>query len=181
MALETEFENLTKELFRLGDVLRDLEVAVGDRPPASNDVKLVENFNDATDELQGWQREAIAASIEGQNALGHPMDVDRARRALAACQKQTNQIARSFWWQLGSYERIDELMRLGRERGGEWPAWGGSVKEAIDRCQSAMAEVSRAISYCWQEIAERVGMTTVSVQATGIDLGLDESHGLKHR
>jgi hypothetical protein len=128
----------------------------------------VEAFGDATDELQGWLKEAYQAAAEGQQAAGYPVAVDRARRALTICHERYTRLRHRFASDLMSYERIAELMSVGHERQGEWLAWAHSVKEALDQCQQPLYDVDHALFLCWQEIAERVGGPCVSEQAPGM-------------
>jgi hypothetical protein len=66
------------------------------------------------------------------------------------------------------YERIADLARVGRTRGGEWRAWATSVKQALDGCRQPLFDVQQAQFECWQEVAERSARQSISIQATGI-------------
>ena len=168
MALEAAFGDLAVQFQILRDALLALRTTVIEDRPLRDDVALVDSFGDAVEDILGWLEEALIASREGQQAVGHPLDLDRARRALTTCQERFNWISQRFFSDLVSYQRIEELTGLGRERRGEWLAWGSSVREGLDRCQQPLYDVNQALFRCWQEIAERVGMTSVSVQATNI-------------
>ena len=71
-------------------------------------------------------------------------------------------------WKFQLYEKLKDLATLGSERRGEWLPWSNSVKEGIEQCREPLDGVSNALAACWQEIAERVGMTSVTVQSTNI-------------
>ena len=168
MALEAAFRDLGVQFEKLHDALRGLRLTVVEDKPSEDEAMLVEDFGDTVMDLLEGVNKASSAASDGNKAVGHPVDVDRARRALTACNERFNRAAYRFSSDLMSYERIAELGHLGRERGGEWPVWTFSVKEALDRCQQPLYDVNQALFRCWQEIAERVGMSSVSVQTTNI-------------
>jgi hypothetical protein len=168
MALEAAFHDLAVQFEKLRDVLCGLRLTVVEDKPSEGDAMLVEDFGDTVMDLLEGVDGASAAANEGRKAAGHPLDVERARRALAACHERFNRTMYHFSSDLMRYERVSELERLGRERGGEWPVWTFSVKESLDHCQQPFYDVNQALFQCWQEIAERVGMGSVSVQTTSI-------------
>ena len=105
---------------------------------------------------------------QAERAVGHPPDVDSARHALAACQERFQRIEQVFAAQLVSYEQVNDLTSFGKERRGEWPSWVTSVKQGIEHCRHPLEEAGKALAECWQEIAERAGMTSISVRTTSI-------------
>ena len=167
MGLEKTFQHLATQSQKLNDALNELCVSIGDHP-REGDVVLTDMLADAVEDLLGWQAELEGAAAEAQRAVGHPLDLDRARRALALCQEQLNRSSKRFSSEITAYERMEALTGLGRERGGEWQDWADIVKETIDRCQEAMYDVNDALFQCWQEMTERLGLTTVSVHSTNI-------------
>jgi hypothetical protein len=168
MVLEATFADLSAHLQALRDSLKTLRTTAVEDRPLQGDAVLVDVFGDAADDLSGWLEEAIDAAETGRQAVGGPVDLDRARRSLAVCQERFNRLTDRFTSDLVRYERIAELVRLGRERGGEWRAWSRSVKEALDDCRQPIYDATQGLFQCWQELAERAGMTSVSVQTTTI-------------
>lgn len=170
MSLRSEFQSLYAQLRRLHDALLSLRVTVvEDRPLEGGPAMLLDAFGDAAEDMLGWLEESLrSAAPLAESASDRAFDVNRARQSLVFCQDQFNRVAARFAFDLVSYERVAELMRLGRERRGEWRVWAGSVKESLDGCQQHLYDTTHALFRCWQEIAERVGMTSVSVQATNI-------------
>lgn len=61
---------------------------------------------------------------------------------------------RRFAADLVSYERIAEITRLGRSRGGEWKAWASSVHAGAEACRQPLEETGTALVACWRELAE---------------------------
>lgn len=167
MALEATFRELSKQLHQLHDALHGLNVTVGDQP--ENDAAaLADGLDNTVLDLIGVLHQARKAALNGRQAVSHPVDMDRARRALTNCQERFHHIEQEFATNLVSYEKLRDLARLGVQRGGEWLAWAGSVKQGIEGCRQPIEAVHVAIAACWQELAERLGMTSITVQTTSI-------------
>ncbi len=165
MALEATFQELPDKLSQLHTSLKYLEVFIEDRPRAH---KLADDLAEVVTDLWsriGW---ALEAAEEARTAVEHPTDLARARLALTNCQEQFNLVSRRLLTELMSEPQLTELVRLGRRLGSEWRGWADSVKQALDQCQPPLYEVNQSLFECWQEMAERVGTTSVSVQATNI-------------
>jgi len=168
MALEKTFQELSDGLRKLQDNLLALQLTIREDLPPEGEVALVDQFGDAVDDSLGWLQESLAAAVEAQHAVEHPVDIDRASRALANCQERFHRVEQRFASDLVSYEKLKDLTGFGRSRRGEWLGWVRSVKKGLEQCRQPIDEVSKALLACWQEIAERAGMTSVSVQATNI-------------
>lgn len=172
MSLRTEIQSLNAQLESLHEALSGLRTTIDDRPPQGATVILLDSLGDAVEDTLGWLEEAlglVSPLVEetGQKS-GANFDVGRARQALVFSQEQFNRITGRFMFDLVSYDNVSQLMQLGRERRGEWQAWAGVVKGDLERCQQHLYDMGQALFRCWLEIAERVGMTSVSVQATTI-------------
>lgn len=168
MALEAAFDDLGLRLRAAHEAVLELRVTVVEDRPLRGDAALVDDWGDAVEDLAGTAREAVEAADEARRAVGPPPDLDRARRSLSACHERAGRVARAFWSDLASFERVGGLARMARRRRGEWAAWSGSVRVALERCRDPLREADAALLRCWQEIAERVGMTSVTLQATNI-------------
>src|SRR5262245_37173646 len=160
MPLEIAFHDLSARLQRLLDTFLGVRLTVVEDKPLRDDVALIDRFGDAVEDLVGWTREALAQGREAEQAVGHPLDAYRARRALTNCQERFNRLALQFWSELVSYERLADLHRFGRRRGGEWLRWTGTVRRALDDCRPPLHETNQALFLCWQELAERLGTTS---------------------
>jgi hypothetical protein len=168
MALEAAFNDLRARMRAVHEALLELRVTVVEDRPMRGEAALVDGWGDAAEDLVGAAREAVDAADLARRALGPPADLDRARRGLSACHEQAGRLARTFWSDLASFERVDDLTRLARRRRGEWIAWSGGVRMALDRCAAPLREADAALLRCWQEIAERVGMTSVALHANTV-------------
>jgi hypothetical protein len=168
VALEKTFKELCEALRRLRDELQALRVTVVEDKPRAGEVMLVDEFGNTTEEALGWIEEALVAATESRRAVIARFDQEGARRALVQSQEQFHQSALRLSADLLAYERIEELMRLGRARRGEWQAWCGGVKESLDRCQAHLFAIYQTLFTCWQELLERAAANSVSVQTTNI-------------
>jgi hypothetical protein len=168
VALERSFLDLDVHLRRLKDDLLGLRLTVVEDKPLRRGVVLVEQIGDTVEELVGWLEEALAAAAEGRGAVGQPVDLDRARRALTRCQERVHLIGQRFAAEIVSYERVEELSRFGRSRGGEWAAWVDVVRQTVGQCRPLLENANQALFFCSQELAERGGTTSVSVHATNV-------------
>lgn len=168
MPLEATFRELVIELRKLHDTLVAVRLTVVEDKPVRGEAALVDHFEDTTLGIMGLVDESLKAARTAQKAVGNLTDLNGARRALAVCQEHFHRIERQFAAEMVSYEKLTDLASLGNERRGEWLPWSHSVKEGVEQCRQPMEGASKALAACWQEIAERVGMTSVSVQTTNI-------------
>jgi hypothetical protein len=176
MALEARFGELTIQLANLREALLGLQTTSREDKPADDDAVLVDVFGDAAEDLLGWAEGAFLAAVEAHQSAQHPTDLQRTWRGLTICQERVQQISQRLMLDLLCYERIAELTRFGRRRGGEWQAWARSVRGALNDCQQPLFTTGQAIFACWQEIGERIGFQSISVQAmaTGQQVTLAE-------
>jgi len=148
------------------EVFGTLLLLVGDKP--DEDAALPDALEEAVLGQMGTLHEAKKAARHALNAVGHPLDMDRARRALTLCQDHFHLLEQQFASDLMAYGHLRELARLGRIRKGEWKSWSDLIRETIEQCSEPLGVASKALASCWHELAERGGMTSISVQATGV-------------
>jgi hypothetical protein len=166
VALEATFRGLSVCLHHLHDALNELQVTLGDKPP-DDESALADGLETAVLDLMGALHEARKAALNARRAVGHPVDLDRARRSLTLCQERFHRIEQQFASDLVSYEKLKELARLGNERRA-WLPWASTVKQGIELCRPPLEQTSAALASCWQELAERLGTMNISMQATNV-------------
>ena len=172
MALEKTFRELSLSFHKLEDALNALHATSGDTP---NDVSvLADRLEETLLDLKGTLYGARRAAVQARKAVNAPTDLDRARRALTRCQERFHRVEQVFASELSSYERLTDFARLGNERRA-WQPWVEIVKVGIEQCREPMEQASRAIAACWGELAERLGMLNISVQATGQKIAVPRS------
>jgi hypothetical protein len=166
VALEATFRQLSVCLQQVHEVLNELQVTLGDKPP-DDESALADGVETAVLDMMGILHEARKAALDAQRDVGHPPDLDRARRALTLCQERFHRIEQQFALDLVSYEKLKELARLGNERRA-WLAWSNTVKLGIEQCRPPLDHTSAALASCWQELAERLGTMSISMHATNV-------------
>lgn len=166
MALETVFRELSLSLHRLHDSLNALHATTGDTPPRDESA-LADGLQNAVLDMMGTLHEARKAAMQARKAVGHPANLDSARHALTTCQERFHRLDQLFASELVSYEKLKELARLGSERRA-WIPWASTVKVGIEQCREPLEQTSRALVACWEELAERLGMVNISMQATTV-------------
>jgi len=169
MALEAKFRELILELGKVQDTLVALRLTVVEDKPAKGDAALVDRLGDVILDMMGFLDEALNSARTAQKRTGHTLDLNAARRALTTCQERVHRIGQLFAVELVSYEILKDLASLGHQRRGEWVPWTNSVKQGIEQCREPLDLAAKALAACWQEIAERVGTTSVSV--TNVNVG----------
>lgn len=149
MAIPTAFSCLDQELERLCDAFGALRMTVVEDRPLDEGTLLVDALGDLAEELLATSREALLHARKG---------------ALPACHEVYHRLQRRFAADFVSYERIAELARLGRSRGGEWRAWAGSVRTGAEACRQPLEATGEALVACWREVAS--GTPTILKERT---------------
>jgi hypothetical protein len=166
MALEATFRRLFFQIRKLCDTLNAVLLTVGDKPP-DRESALADELENTVLDMLGQAEDARAAARLAEKAVSSPMNMDRARSALAKCQEKFHRLEQQFSNQLVSYQKLKDLTSLGRDRGGEWKPWAGGMKDAIEQGREPIEETSKALAACWQELVEHSGTTSISVSNTG--------------
>lgn len=179
MALTAVFQTLCLHCRKLHEAFAGLRLTIVEDKPLTGEIVLVDEFGNTVDDLLGQLEDVFASASEGQQAVGHPPDLARARHSLTVCQEHFIDLMQRFSRDLLAYNRIAALVELGSERRGEWQAWANSVKESIEECQPYLSDIHQALFCCWQEIAERSGMVSLSMQTTNIGPALSTREGMK--
>jgi hypothetical protein len=173
MTLASAFQGLSGNLQALREEFILLRWTVVEDTPLPKDHEPIKMFGEATDALLGWLEDCLTAASAGQQAVEREINLDRACRALTTCQKHFNDLQWSSdpdpnrFFRL-VYECIAPLLRAGRKRGQKGDIWVNRVNEALYQCHYLLYDVDQALLQCWEEVAERAGMTSVSVRATNI-------------
>ena len=156
MSIETAFHHLAAQCRKQRDMLSELQVTVAEDKPLHGIVKLVEKLGESAGDILGDAEESLSA-VEGQQVVSQTMNWSCDRRvltALTACQTSVNQLQQRFFSEMVCYSTIDDIVCLGRKRGGEWQSWADLVRQSLDRCQRQLFTPSKRFQ-CWH-IAERM-------------------------
>jgi hypothetical protein len=175
MPLDRTFQDLCDRLRALETGLEEMSSAVLHSKPAEGKAKagpnkehyLADLLWEMVAEMQGRQKEASVAAAEAKRAVDPPLNLDRAWRMLKESHQAMNLVVRMYSSDMASYERVDDLMKLRAEHP-EWAGWVEAQLLHLQRVGKQISDASEAFLPGWQEIAERVGMTSVTVQSTSI-------------
>lgn len=152
MALHGAFQGLRLQLQLFHDALFGARMTVIEDRPLLGDSALVDQFGDALEDALGWLEEMLLEVEAGEQALVYPVDMERARYALTACQASFNRLTQRLGGQAASYRCMADLTQMGQSRGGEWQSWAESVRDAMDRCMTPSYEINNALFLCWQDM-----------------------------
>jgi hypothetical protein len=168
VALEQAFRELRYHLRVLRDGLEALSMTAEEDTPTRNDVVVAARLSDALLAARGMLEEASSAADAAYRGAAHPLDTNLAWGALIDCQDRFHRFAHNFALELTSYERLDDLRTVGKERGAHWLRWAGVVRQGLEQGRAHVEEVRNAIFVCWQELTERIVTGAVSIQNTTI-------------
>lgn len=168
MALASAFHEFCTELARLYDSVMMLRLTVVEDKPVTSEAALADVFGDEIEDVLGLLEECRAVLTRANPAVREGSDLRLAQTALRQCQERMHKIEIQFSTNLVSYDKLKDLAHLGKHRGGEWLAWAGSVKRGLEESREALTRASNALSGCWQEMAERAAVGTVSLISTNI-------------
>jgi len=159
VSIETTFHHLAAQCRKQRDMLSELQITVAEDKPLHGIVKLVDKLGESVEDVLGDAEESLSAAVEGQQVVSQTTNWScdrRALTALTACQTSVNQLQLRFFSEMVCYSMIDDIVGLGRKRGGEWKAWADLVRQSLDRCQRQLFDTQQALFQCWQEVAERM-------------------------
>jgi hypothetical protein len=176
MTLEGNFMELRAKWERLVEELEHgLLWSVLETKP-NEEHALANQYIDAATDLIATARLGLAAC---QNVAGESLSLAQAGKSLLRSQEQYNAVLELFDSKMASYARIRRIRRFGSERRDAWRGWAAHVCTAVERCRRPIDELNRTMFKCWQEVADRVGMSTVSVQSTSIGQQISMSQSEK--
>jgi|SRR6516225_8922197 hypothetical protein len=167
-SLENSFDSLRRALAGLQETISALHVTVIEDKPKQGAVVLVDQLDTLVVEMSSTLEEAEARAVDAVRTCKSTADLDESRSALCEVHRLVNRFSSLHAGELASYDRIAQLLAMGRERGREWRQWSQVVKVAIDRCSVPMNTAASALLQCWSELAERMARNSVSVNATNI-------------
>jgi hypothetical protein len=139
-------QTLWAALCSLRDPLIALSVAIQeDQPPGDDDLVLVEHLDNATTDVRGWLENMLG--FAGRARLS-----DERFGSLTRITELWDRLERRFWSDIASYERLSEVVDLGRERP-EWSGWTGSIERWVNDSAAAVHDVRTSLLTSWQDLA----------------------------
>jgi hypothetical protein len=168
MALQGSFTELVERFERLVEVTSDLRVNTVEDPPLADKPLFVDWLADTVVQFESLADEGLAAARDAVVAAGHPLDMERLREHQIAAQRAFNALLRIYASELLVRPGLSELGRIGRERGVDWEFWTDAFIQSVAQCEQPIFEGSEALFRCWQEMVERIGMNSISVQTRAV-------------
>lgn len=165
MNTESSLESARRALSALRESVTALQVTVEQDQPASGSSVLVDQLDNRILELA-----ALLEEVElqlNQAACCHSTfeASDEARSILCILHRSSNQAVAMLASEIGSFDAIARLLRMGRERGREWREWSEVVKAAIDQCQAPAKRLSGCLVNCWSDFAATAQRQQVTVKS----------------
>jgi hypothetical protein len=175
MTLAARFGELAQAYRELEEVAGDWRIQVVEDHPLWGEPAVVDWLEDRATQFLALIEEGSEAAVRGAYALEAPPDLQRAAAELVAAQEHFNQLSRAYADGLASYARVDELVRIGRERGGEWALWSATVRHALDSCQHRVFQLADVLLECWRELVDRTERAGVHVNASAVGQRLTDA------
>jgi hypothetical protein len=172
MALNTTFRELYRQLKSLRETLDALRCLLPD-DPLNTEVALVQHLRESVDGVSGWLDDCLVQSQIARIAVEQDSDMSHSRRALTHCQASFDEAECASTAELLSYEKLSEVVRLGGRRKGVWIIWSQNIKRDLESCCYELNLTRKALTACWQELAEYAGQRIATVTP---NMG-DGSHG----
>jgi hypothetical protein len=144
MTLPAAHARLAAAVEDLWQAVSELALTVHEDRPDASDLVAVDDLAERVSELQGEVAAARALLGDGDPIVPRMPDV--------AAHLQAAQLR--YWRDLRSFPAVSPLRQAARRRGGELPAWVGSVEAGAARCEAPFAGADAALTACWQEICD---------------------------
>jgi hypothetical protein len=168
MAIEAAFTHLISHFTAMREALQSLSLTVIEDRPPQGELLSVDRLGNLVEDLRGWVEEGNDSAVQARQAVSHPADLHRARQALGISNERFISLEYRFYGEAVAHHTIGELRRLGSRRGPEWPGWSKSVMQSLEACRAPLRALDEAFLQTWQELAERLGSRSVSLQTTNI-------------
>ena len=166
MALQQSSNDLVKKFDDLLYVVSQLFVMLAPNP-MRDEPHLRNQLWDLMVPLEAATEQALKAARVAAGAAGYPLDIDQLRQGLVDAQREYNVISKIYLFELVFNPELAGLIQTGR-RGDPWRQWALAVAASIAGCGQPLYDVSEALFQCWQEIVDRIGMNSVTVQTKAV-------------
>jgi hypothetical protein len=153
------------------EALAALCTTVDEDRPRRSDVAVAGHLADAVLAARGALEEMADAL-----ACGVPVETGIA---LARGNAAFLRYAEIFAREVASFERVEHLCSVARERGREWAGWVGVVRQELEQCTALAGETAAALLECWQELADRRGGVSLHNLSIGQQISVSDADGYR--
>jgi hypothetical protein len=181
MSLEVAFELLRNRLVSLSGEVEELRINAtdffpsvpSDGQPNGEDQSHrapspVESLGENALALSGDLREASTALEKGLTAIRAPRNLQQAQASLIDVNCYLNDAAGRCRNDINASMTLQVLSQVAKELGGGWPEWLTLVHTIIRTISDKFLETWQALCQCWEELADKLSSSSVSVQTTNI-------------
>lgn len=106
------------------------------------------------------------ACLLSNDSLASDLGLAAASAELVRLQESLNNLLMFGLAEMFDHEHIAELREFGSEHGDAWEDWTENVIIEMDRCQAALLDTCQALLPCWQELAERMALSSLYIQTS---------------
>ncbi len=152
MPVETTFAELCRRLAELHETLVGLHTTVSEDKPDEH--TLADLCDASVLEVLGSVGESMAAAQQAIEAIKAGRDMERARRALVACQTSFQRSHTRFVSDLTSWDLVTDLTQLAARRRRRWRGWVQCVRQPLEKSLHSLLRVNDALFACCLDLAE---------------------------
>lgn len=145
MTIESALNRLRDRLHDHREALAALCTTVDEDRPRRTDVAVAAHLADAVLAARGALEEMTDSLARSPAA---PVS------ALTGCHLAFLHYEEIYARDVASFERVEHLCSVARERGREWAGWVSVVREEFEQCTVSAGETAAALLDCWTEVAE---------------------------
>ena len=119
--------------------------------------------------LKATLHEAFVALEKGSGTRsGRRADLHQAQAALIDVNRYLEDAVDRFRNEVTGPASRQVLAQMAGDLGGEWPQWLAQINSIIATIRDKSLETWRALCQCWEELADKLSSSAVSVQTTNI-------------
>jgi hypothetical protein len=106
--------------------------------------------------------EAVATDLLGEirttrEAMTHQntntFEVIEAWEMTLKVQELSHHLHQRFYDEMVSFEPLDELRELARQRAEQWAGWVNGTTDALSECREPLYKINETLLHCWQELS----------------------------
>lgn len=150
---ESPFTGLVDQLGRWQQSLEELRLTVTEDRPATNDVALADQLEDAVTDALAACRMARDCALQAGEAEVRS-DRPTAKLRLSQVHEVSNRLGHLHATSLAGWERMRDLNELGRRRGRRWGQWSTACVATLQDWPVQMVATLAQLLRCWQHLVD---------------------------
>jgi hypothetical protein len=166
MTIELALGRLRERIADQREALCALCTTVDEDRPRRRDVALATHLADAVLAARGALEEVGETFARASE--------ERTAESLARGHGQFLHYDEIFTREVASFDRIEHLCSVARERGREWAGWVSVVRVEMEQCAECARATAAALLDCWMEVGERRHGVSLNSVSIGQQIGLGQ-------